>query len=152
MMNRQYKATERFLAGYNCAQSVLWAFSEHVGLEPDTALKIATGISAGMGRRQEICGAVTGGILLLGMIHGRGEGQDRTATEETYTKTQELMSRFESEHGTCKCRQLLRGCDIPTAEGRKAFADGDLLNTICRPCVQAVASILDPRSDSRRPA
>lgn len=143
MMNRQDKATERFLSGYNCAQSVLWAFSDEVGLAPQTALKIATGLGAGMGKRQEVCGAVTGGILILGLTHGRGEGQDRTATEETYVKTQQLMSRFESKHGTCKCRELLGGCDISTAAGRKAFTEGDLLNGICKPCVQTVVSILE---------
>jgi len=142
-MNRQNKATERFLSGYNCAQSVLWAFSDQVGLAPETALKIATGLGAGMGRRQEVCGAVTGGILVLGLTYGRGEGQDRAATEQTYTNTQQLMSRFESEHGTCNCRELLRGCDIATAEGRKEFNDSDLLNAICKPCVQAVVSILN---------
>ena len=146
-MNRHDKATERFLSGYNCAQSVLWAFADRVGLDADTAQRLATGFGAGMGRRQETCGAVAGGILVLGLIHGRGEGQDRAATEETYKKTRQLMCRFESEHGTCNCRDLLGGCDIATAEGRKEFVDGDFLNTVCRPCVQTVVSILEAMFD-----
>ena len=136
-------AAERFLAGYNCAQSVLWAFSDEVGLEPETALKVACGLGAGMGRRQEVCGAVTGGIMVLGLRHGRGEKQDRSATEETYARTQELMRRFEAKHGTCNCRLLLGGCDFSTEEGRKAFKDRDLHNTVCKPCVQTVVSILE---------
>jgi C_GCAxxG_C_C family probable redox protein len=142
-MNRSARATEKFLSGYNCAQSVLWTFSGELGLPADTALKLATGLGAGMARRQETCGAITGGILVLSLKFGRGDGQDRTATEETYARTRELMSRFETEHGTCSCRELLGGCDIATEEGRKAFVDGDLLNTTCKRCVQSVVRVLE---------
>ena len=137
------RATEKFLSGYNCAQSVLWSFSEEVGLEPETALKISCGFGAGIARRQETCGAVTGGIMVLGLRHGRGENQDRTATEETYAKAGELMRRFEARHGTCNCRQLLDGCDLATDEGRRAFKDRDHLNRTCRACVKTVVEILE---------
>ena len=143
MTTRADRATEKFLSGYNCAQSVLWSFSEEVRLDSETALKIACGFGAGMARRQEVCGAVTGGIMVLGLRHGRGEKQDRTATEETYARTQELMRRFEARHGTCNCRQLLDGCDLATEEGRKTFKDRDLINRTCKVCVQTVIAILE---------
>ena len=143
MSTRSDRATEKFLSGYNCAQSVLWSFSEDVRLDPEIALKIACGFGAGMGRRQEVCGAVTGGIMVLGLMHGRGARQDRTATEKTYAQTQELMRRFEARHGTFNCRQLLDGCDLATEEGRKAVQDRDLLNRTCKVCVQTVVGILE---------
>lgn len=143
MKTRIERATEKFLSGYNCAQSVLWAFSRSIGLHPETALKIACGFGAGMARRQEVCGAVSGAIMVLGLRHGRGEGQDRMATEETYSKVLELMRRFEARHGTCSCRVLTQGYDLMTDEGRKAFVDRDLLNTVCRPCVQTAVEILE---------
>ncbi len=136
-------AVEKFLAGYNCAQAVVWTFSGDLGLAPDTALKLACGLGAGMARRQEVCGAVAGGTLVLGLRYGRGEGQDRLATEETYDKTQTLLRRFEDIHGTCNCRRLLGGCDITTPEGRKAYTDRDLLRSTCAHCVRTVAEILD---------
>lgn len=148
MKTRKDRATEKFLSGYNCAQAVLWSFCDMFGIPPDTALKIACGLGAGMARRQEVCGAVTGGILVLGLAHGRGDGEERTATELTYNKTQELMRRFEAKHGTCNCRQLLDGCDIATEEGRKAFVDRDLLNRTCNPCVQTVVAILEEMTKS----
>lgn len=143
MKTRSEAATEKFLLGYNCAQSVLWSFSEDIGLAPDTALRIACGFGAGMARRQEVCGAVTGGIMVLGLRHGRGERQDRAATEETYARTQELIRRFEARHDTCNCRQLLEGCDLATEEGRQAFKERDLLNRTCKVCVQTVVAILE---------
>jgi len=135
-------AMEKFLAGYNCAQSVLYAYGPGLGLDGETSLKVATGLGAGMGRRAEICGALTGGILALGLKYGRGARQDRSATEETYKKTLELMARFEKRHGSCLCRVLLGGCDLRTAEGQQFFKEHDLLHKTCIVCVQSVVECL----------
>lgn len=109
----------------------------------ETALKIACGFGAGMGRKGEVCGAVTAGILVLGMRHGRGAEDDRAATERTYLKTTELMDRFARKQGTFICRQLLHGCDLTTDGGRKRFKENNLLNQVCAPCVQTSAQILE---------
>ena len=77
-------ASEKFLSGYNCAQSVLWAFAPRLNFDAEAALKIACGLGAGMGRRQEVCGAVTGGILALGLKFGRGSSDDRSVMEKAY--------------------------------------------------------------------
>lgn len=136
-------ARTRFLSGYNCAQAVLDAFRDEAGLDEDLALKIATGLGAGMGRKQEVCGAVTGGVLVLGLRHGRGSRSDHSATERTYLKTREMMDRFAARHGSCLCRQLLQGYDLTTEDGlRRAKAD-DVLNRVCRRCVQTIVEILE---------
>ena len=142
MKTKSEVAVEKFLAGYNCAQAVLYAYGPDLGLDGETALKVATGLGAGMGRRGEVCGAVTGGILVLGLKYGRGGQQDRSATEQTYQKTLELMSRFEQRHGSCFCRVLLDGCDLRTPEGQQYFKDHDLLHKTCAGCVQTVVDEL----------
>jgi C_GCAxxG_C_C family probable redox protein len=136
-------AVAKFLDGYNCAQSVLYSFSNALQIDTNTALKIACGFGAGMGRRQEVCGAVTGGIIALGAKYGRGMNDDRQATELTYAKTRELMERFSQKHGTFVCRKLLNGCELTMEEGQKHFKENDYLNTICVPCVRSVVEILD---------
>jgi C_GCAxxG_C_C family probable redox protein len=136
-------ATEMFLSGYNWAQSVLYAFREESDLPEETALKIACGLGAGMGRKEEVCGAVTGGILVLGLRHGRGINDDRSAMVLTYLKTRELMDEFAKKHGTFICRKLLNGCELMVDEGQKYFKENDLLNKICAPCVQSVVEILE---------
>lgn len=135
-------AREKFLSGYNCAQAILYAFGPELGLEAEMALKVATGLGAGMGRRGEVCGAVTGGILALGVKYGRGGQQDRSATEETYRKTEGLMAGFERRRGSCSCRVLLAGCDLRTAEGQQHFKERDLLHKTCLRCVETVAEVL----------
>ncbi|MDR3631618.1 MAG: C-GCAxxG-C-C family protein [Desulfocapsaceae bacterium] len=136
-------AMEKFLAGYNCAQAVLYAFCDDLQFDKDAALKLACGFGAGMARKQEICGALSGGIIAIGLQYGRGEGQDRVPTEQTYRKVRELISRFESIHGTSLCRTLLHGCDLNTLDGRQYFKDKDFLNTICWVCVKTAVEALE---------
>ncbi|MDM8001186.1 MAG: C-GCAxxG-C-C family protein, partial [Dehalococcoidia bacterium] len=109
----------------------------------NTALKMACGLGAGMGRKGEVCGAVTGGILVIGARYGRGEGDDQTAKEVAYKKTSELMDRFEKKHGSLICRKLLGGCELSTEEGQQYFKENDLSHKTCQPCVQSVVEILD---------
>jgi len=112
-------------------------------LTDETALKIACGFGAGMARKEEVCGAITGGILVLGLRHGRGGNDDRSAMELTYLKTRELMDLFSRKHGTFICRELLNGCELTTEEGQKYFKENELLKKTCTPCVQSVVEILE---------
>ena len=143
MKTRSETAVEKFLDGYNCAQAVLYSFSPQLGFDRDTALKLACGFGAGMARKQGTCGAVTGGIIALGLKYGRGESQDPAATEATYAKVRELVWQFESKHGTSNCRTLLLGCDLSRPEGQRYFKENDLRNKTCKGCVKTVADTLE---------
>ena len=131
-------AVQKLVEGYNCAQAVLFVSSDDFGLDRTTAVKLASGFGAGMGRKGEVCGALTGGIIALGARYGRGEHDDRTATEQAYAKTRDLIDRFQSTHGTVLCRELLNGCDLTTPEGQQYFKENDLINTVCKKCVRSV--------------
>ena len=143
MKSKSEIAVEKFLEGFNCAQSVLYSFCDDLHFEKNTALKISCGFGAGMGLQGEVCGAVTGGIMVLGTKYGRGEQDEQTAMYVTYAKTSELMSQFNKRHGTCICRKLIDGCDLTTKEGQKQFMEKDLLIKSCKPCVQSVVEILE---------
>ena len=136
-------AVTKLLQGYNCAQAVFFSMSGAVRVDPNTALRLASGFGAGMGRKQEVCGAVSGGIMVIGAKYGRGEHEDRAVTEVAYQKTRELMDRFAERHGTVICRKLLGGCELMTSEGQEQFKARSLLNTTCKPCVASVVEILE---------
>jgi len=144
MNNKVEIAVDKFMSGYNCAQSVFYSFCDDLHFDKETALKLACGFGGGMGRKEEVCGAVTGGIIVIGLKYGRSEKTDRTATEITYKKTRELMDGFAKKHGSYICRKLLNGCELTIEEGQKQFKENDLLNKICKPCVQSVVEILEP--------
>jgi C_GCAxxG_C_C family probable redox protein len=142
-MKRSEIAVDKFSNGYNCSQAVFYSFCDYLQFDKDTALKLSCGFGAGMGRKEEVCGAISGGIMVLGMIYGRGENQQRSLTEETYKMTRELMDNFTQRQGTFICRRLLENCDLTTPEGQKEFNEKDLFNKVCKECVKNVVEILE---------
>ena len=143
MNNKIETAVQKFTSGHNCAQSVLFAYSDEIDIEKNTALKIAWAFGAGIGRKQEICGAVTGGIMAISLKHSRFQNELNSTTNKIYSKTRELMDRFQEKHGTCKCSELLQGCNLLTEEGQRYFKENDLFNKICVECVKSVSYILE---------
>jgi len=148
MKTRQEAADATFVEGYNCAQSVLFSFCDDLKLDAETALKVSCGFGGGMGRVGEVCGAVSGGVLVLGLKFGRGEKDGRLQTDIAYAKIREFMGRFAALHGSCHCRELLSGCDLATPEGQTYFKDNECFNLICRPCVRDAAAIIDEMTAS----
>lgn len=143
MINRVEIALQKFRNGYNCAQAVFYSFSAALNIEEDLALKLATGFGAGMGGKQEVCGAISGGVLVIGAKYGRGEKDNRRATGISYQKTMDLMNKFEEKHGTGSCRQLLDGCALTTRKGQMSFKANNLKEKTCVACVQNVVEILE---------
>ncbi|MFA5323007.1 MAG: C-GCAxxG-C-C family protein [Smithella sp.] len=142
-MERSEQAAAKFVSGFNCAQSVLFSFCDDLSLDKDEALKIACGFGGGMGRKEEVCGAVSGGIMVIGAKYGRGENDERKATEITYAKIRELMNQFAQRHGTYICRELLNGCELTTEEGQKTYLANEYFHKVCKPCVKSVVEILE---------
>lgn len=111
----------------------------YYGVEDEKLWQMATGLGAGMSRRGFVCGAVTGGILAIGLVEGkrRPSARDdvRGLREETYSKVQELTSRFEAQFGAVDCLKMT-GCDFLTANGQAEFKQRGLMNSVCRPAVR----------------
>ncbi len=143
MNNKTETALQKFNSGYNCAQSVLFAYSDDVNIDKNTALRIACGFGAGMGRKQEVCGAVTGGIIAIGAKYGNEQNDKQAATDEVNSKTRELMDKFQAKHGTFICLELLNGCNLTTEKGQKYFNENSLKDKVCNECVCDVVQILE---------
>jgi C_GCAxxG_C_C family probable redox protein len=143
-MTHENKAVEKFKEGFNCAQSVLYSYAEELHVDPDLALRIANGFGGGMGRKQEVCGAVSGGILVLGLLHGRGMQDGKERQEKTYIEVRNLIDSFIKEHGTICCRELVSGCSLLTEEGRKRFITENFIEQ-CYQYVRTVCRILENR-------
>jgi C_GCAxxG_C_C family probable redox protein len=101
------RAVAYFLENYNCAQSVLLAMFEHWNGKNDLIPKIATAFGGGMGRCGSVCGALTGGMMALGIRFGTNEPSMEKRTE-TYELARKLFRRFEEENGSVLCRELIR--------------------------------------------
>ena len=107
-MDHGIKAAELFLGGYNCAQSVAVAFCDVTGLEPDFAAKMASSFGGGMGRMREVCGAVSGMLMVAGLLYGYEIPGDDVSKKEHYVRVQYLAGRFREEVGSIVCREILK--------------------------------------------
>lgn len=141
-MSRSETAVDKFKEGYNCAQSVLFSFADRLNISSDMALRIANGFGAGMGRKQEVCGAVSGSILVLNLLYGRGENEDKEKQEFTYARVRDLIDAFESRFNTVNCSILLDGCELLTPEGQERFKSENMIE-LCYKYVDNIVSILE---------
>lgn len=107
-MNKHEKlAYKYFTDGYNCAQSVFAAFSEEMGIDEKTALRMSSAFGGGMGRLREVCGAVSGMFMVLGVLYGYDEAKNDAAKKLLYTRVQSFAGQFKDEYGTIICRELI---------------------------------------------
>lgn len=140
-MTRGDKAKEFFLQGYNCAQAVALAYSDYLGMDNDTIAKVISGFGGGMGRMREVCGAVSGAVLVMSMLYGYSDPKANETKMELYSKIQEVGADFKNENGSIVCRELLelqkKGFDSPTPEART----GEYYKK--RPCPELVKSSAD---------
>jgi C_GCAxxG_C_C family probable redox protein len=100
------KAGLLFSQGFSCSQSVFAAFAPQLGLSEELALKIAAPFGGGIARTGELCGAVSGAILALGLRYGHTTTLEPNTKELTYQKVQELLRVFQERHQTTLCRSL----------------------------------------------
>ncbi len=134
-------ALNHFKSGRNCSQSVLAAFEKETGLDPDTALRFADGFGGGMGRNQSVCGAVTGGIMVLGLLFSKGEQGTHAEKDALYVRVRRFMAAFEGEYGSITCKALLNGCNLLSAEGQAQFKESGLREK-CAGLVMGACSLL----------
>ncbi len=107
MTERAEKARNYFLEGYNCAQSVFLAYCDLTGLDEKTALLISSSFGGGMGRLREVCGAVSGMFMTVGMLYGYSDPKAGAEKTEHYKRIQELAARFREINGSIVCRDIL---------------------------------------------
>ena len=141
-MNRSQQAGELFLSGYNCAQSVLLSFADDLKFSKELAQKMAAGFGGGMGKQQETCGAVTGAIMVLGLLKGEEVNNNDELKAAAYGSVKELSRDFVAAYKTTQCRELI-GCDLNTPEGSAKFKEEKIMETICVDCVRKAVEIVE---------
>lgn len=96
-----------FKKGYNCSQAVLCAFCDETGLSRETSQMLSSSFGGGMGRMREVCGAVSGMFMVIGLLCGYTDESDSKEKAQHYALIQELASKFKEQNGSIICRELL---------------------------------------------
>ena len=108
MKNYGAYAAELCENGYNCAQAVAVAFCDITKMEPKTAAAMASSFGGGMGRMREVCGAVSGMLLVAGILYGYDTPGDDEQKKAHYERVQLLAGQFRQEAGSIICREILK--------------------------------------------
>ncbi len=140
-MDYARNALANFKAGFNCSQSVFAAFIDENSKERDIGLKTAAGFGGGIGRQAETCGAVTGGVMVIGLKFSSAV-PDPGKKEEIYSIVRKFCQAFKDRNNSVLCRDLL-GCDVSTSDGLKTAIKQKLIKTLCPKFVSDAAEILE---------
>lgn len=139
-MEHSVYAAELFVKGYNCAQAVAVAFSDVTGLDEKLSAKMASSFGGGMGRMREVCGAVSGMLMVAGLLYGYDAPLEGGPVAH-YALVQELAGKFREEAGSIVCRELLKN---PPSDPKPTPRTEEFYKV--RPCARFVvlaAKILD---------
>ena len=132
-MDHSMYAAELFMGGYNCAQSIVVAFCDVTGLEKDFAARLSSSFGGGMGRMREVCGAVSGMLMVAGVLYGYETPGDDISKKAHYQLVQELSGKFREEVGSIVCREILKN---PPSDPNPTPRTAEFYKT--RPCARMV--------------
>ncbi len=139
---RTILAVNYFEQGYNCAQSVLMAYSDLYGIEEETAAKLATSFGGGMGRLREVCGAVSGMFLVLGLHYPFTDTKDKAAKNTNYKAVQHTAYEFKAIMGSYICADLLKLKQEPQNPESSERNEAYYKSRPCLRCVTIAAEIV----------
>jgi C_GCAxxG_C_C family probable redox protein len=141
-MTKSEVALAGFNRGITCSSAVFSAFADELGLDDKTAKKIGCGFGAGISRTGNICGAVSGAIMVIGLKYGKTEQGDDAATEKTRARTRQFIQEFTKKNGSVNCTELL-GYNLSNQDEYDAAAKANLFRITCPECVRDAVVLLE---------
>ena len=140
-MSHADKAVEYYCHNFNCSQGIFTTYAVENGLDEKLALKLGTCFGGGS-RKGEMCGAVAGALMVIGLLYGHSDGNDLDSKAKAYALSEEYMNRFIKENGSVVCRELL-GLDLSKLDEMAIIREQDLFHTKCPEMIRSAADILD---------
>ena len=109
-MSIKEKALDWHKKGYNCAQAVIAACSDLTGLDEKTALAISAGFGGGL-RSGEVCGAISGAVMAVGMAYPFTDGSDAEAKQKIAELAKQCVAAAAEKYGKVRCAELKGNID-----------------------------------------
>ena len=141
-MSKSEMAVSLMKEGSSCSQAVLTVFADELGLKKTDAHKIMTAFGGGFGRKQLVCGALSGGVAALNMKYGSEESSDAQGKTLAYDKVNLFLSELEKKWGKTDCRSLL-GYDFSDKDAAQKAKDENLSAKVCHNLVKDVVQYIE---------
>lgn len=130
-----------FINGVDCSQIIMGEWADRLGMSKEDALKVASTFGAGLGIG-ETCGAIIGGMLVLGMKYGNTGENQQEQKDILNAKRAEFLEKFKKAHTHRSCRELL-GYDFSKPEDVPKIFESGILFEACPRFVRTALDILD---------
>ncbi len=121
------KAEALYQQNFNCAQAVFGAFAAELGVDFETAMKVASSLGGGIAHTGEACGAAIGMCLAVGMAKGYADNPDKETKDAHNARVKAMMEAFRAKFGHMDCDDL-------RAPGNRA---------VCFPYVRYAAELVE---------
>ena len=109
--------------GYNCCQAVVLAYNDVFGLTDEAAAALSSGFGGGMGRMREVCGSVSGMVMLAGLIEPATDPKNMAVRTANYALVQDVAGEFKAINGSIVCRELLGLSPMNAASTQQASSN-----------------------------
>ena len=125
MIDESVELAKKYFSGnYNCSQSTMKAILVGMEMDFEQVMPLAAGIGAGVAHEGNVCGAVSGAILALGVIENKSHADAKQHKEAAYASGEEFVRRFKQKYGTIICNELT-GVEMTDTNARNnAIEDG----------------------------
>ncbi|NLJ37823.1 MAG: C_GCAxxG_C_C family protein [Candidatus Atribacteria bacterium] len=142
------EATVYHQQGFNCCESTLMGLSDYLGKSCQFFPRLATGFGGGLGHTGNVCGAITGSIMALGLKFGRDQAQDKKTRDDFYVLVEHFINDVKKELGAIDCIDLI-GVLLNTEEGLKEYRKNNM-HLKCREFIQTINQIAKEYLDQKR--
>jgi C_GCAxxG_C_C family probable redox protein len=142
MSRRSEQAVSCFGEGFNCSQAVLSTCGPEMGLDRKSTLRVAGMFGGGMGHLGNVCGAVSGAFMVIGLKYSKVQDGENEKRDRGYALVRQFAEEFAARNGSIICKELL-GYDLSTPEGLARAREKGLFRDLCPKLVQSAVEVLE---------
>ena len=135
-------AVAAYSRGYNCSMAVFSVYAPEFGLDAETAARIGSPFGAGVAKTGEICGAVSGALMVIGLTQKPDTIRDPASREKVYALARRFIDGFTARNNSVNCTDLM-GCDLSDPQQFTEAREKKLFATRCPTLVRDAGEILD---------
>jgi len=142
------ESTEYHKQGFNCCESTLMGLCDYLGKKCDLFPRLATGFGGGLGHTGDVCGAITGSIMALGVKFGRDHATDKKIRDDLYLLVEHFITDVKKDLGTIDCIDLI-GIPMNTEAGLEEYRKNNM-HLKCRGFIETISQIAKEYLDQTR--
>jgi C_GCAxxG_C_C family probable redox protein len=135
------KALYYFANNFNCSQAVFTTFATEMGVDEEIALKLGTQFGGGA-RCGQMCGAVSGALMVLGLKYGHCHSNNNEEKSRAYSLAVEFNKRFCEKNCSIVCKDLL-GYDLSVPNELALIKEKKLFSTVCPKMIADATEIVE---------